>query len=78
MFNEYGIVPDLCSACRRDDADIDRHGGDPESKGIVEHLVGYATRDVPAPDGDGVDLAVWIRAAAAWCVEVTGGRRPRR
>ena len=55
----YGFAPDFC------------HAGDPESKGIVEHLVGYSKRDVPVPDdGDNVDLAVWNEAAAAWCVEV--------
>ncbi len=55
----YGFAPDFC------------HAGDPESKGIVEHLVGYAKRDLPIPDDD-VDLAVWNQAAAAWCVEVNG------
>jgi transposase len=60
----YGFRPDFC------------HAHDPESKGIVEHLVGYAKRDVPIPgttgDGDGreVDLAEWNRIAADWCVEV--------
>jgi transposase len=56
----YGFAPDFC------------HGGDPESKGIVEHLVGYAKRDLPIPDGAGADLAVWNQAAAAWCDEVNG------
>ena len=40
----YGFSPDFC------------HPGDPESKGIVEHRVGYAKRDIPTPDGD-ADLA---------------------
>lgn len=56
----YGFAPDFC------------HAHDPESKGIVEHLVGYAKRDLPVPDDDGVDLAVWNQAAAAWCMEVNG------
>lgn len=52
----YGFSPDFC------------HAGDPESKGIVEHLVGYAKRDLPMPDSD--DLAEWNRAARVWCGEV--------
>lgn len=53
----YGFSPDFCKA------------GDPESKGIVEHLVGYAKRDLPMPvDTD--DLTEWNQAAAAWCGEV--------
>jgi transposase len=55
----YGFRPDFCEA------------HDPESKGIVEHLVGYAKRDliVPAePDVD--DLAAANITAAAWCAEV--------
>ena len=55
----YGFRPDFC------------HAADPESKGIVEHLVGYAKRDLPVPD-DSDDLAVWNQAAAAWCDEVNG------
>ena len=54
----YGFSPDFC------------HPRDPESKGIVEHLVGYAKRDLLAPDTD--DLADWNRAAATWCAEVNG------
>ena len=57
----YGFRPDFC------------HPADPESKGIVEHLVGYAKRDIPIPDvgPDGqVDLVEWNRTAAAWCDEV--------
>jgi transposase len=55
----YGFRPDFC------------HGHDPESKGIVEHLVGYAKRDVPIPDGE-VDVAEWNRVAVEWCAEVNG------
>ena len=54
----YGFRPDFC------------HAADPESKGIVEHLVGYAQRDIPVPDDGDVDLAEWNRVAAAWCDEV--------
>lgn len=61
----YGFRPDFC------------HAHDPESKGIVEHLVGYAKRDIPIPghdvDGD-VDLVEWNRIAAAWCDEVNTTR----
>jgi transposase len=52
----YGFSPDFC------------HPADPESKGIVEHLVGYAKRDIPVPDVD-ADLAAWNTAAAEWCTE---------
>lgn len=55
----YGFSPDFC------------HAADPESKGIVEHLVGYAKGDLPRPDDDG-DLAEWNQAAAEWCGEVNG------
>jgi len=53
----YGFSPDFC------------HGADPESKGIVENLVGYAKSDVPLPDDDG-DLAEWNQTAGEWCDEV--------
>ncbi len=52
----YRFRPDFC------------HGGDPESKGIVENLVGYAKSDLVVPVGD--DLAVINGAAGEWCVEV--------
>ena len=42
-FREYGFRPDFCEAA------------DPESKGIVEHLTGYAKSDP---------------MAAVWCAEV--------
>ena len=55
----YGFRPDFCEAA------------DPESKGIVEHLVGYAKRDLIVPAEPAVaDLAAANRAAAAWCAEV--------
>jgi transposase len=53
----YGFSPDFC------------HAGDPESKGIVEHLVGYAKSDLPMPE-DTEDLTVWNRAAVSWCAEL--------
>jgi transposase len=56
----YGFRPDFCQPA------------DPESKGIVEHLVGYAKRDIPIRDDTGgeVDLSEWNRVAAAWCDDV--------
>jgi transposase len=55
----YGFRPDFCEA------------KDPESKGAVEALVGYAKSDlvVPADDFAG-DLAAANTAAQAWCAEV--------
>ena len=60
----HGFRPDFCEAA------------DPESKGIVENLVGYAKSDlmIPGPDGSGGSRsptsAAANAAAAAWCVEV--------
>jgi transposase len=59
----HGFRPDFCQAA------------DPESKGIVENLVGYAKTDlmVAGIDGSGepfTDVTVANIAAAAWCVEV--------
>lgn len=59
----YGFVPDFCEAA------------DPESKGVVEALVGYAQRDLLVPalaEGgwDGPEAA--NVAAVAWCAEVNG------
>jgi transposase len=55
----YGFRPDFCEA------------KDPESKGIVEHLVGYAKRDLIVPAEPSVsDLTAANAAAAGWCVEV--------
>ena len=56
----YGFRPDFCEAA------------DPESKGLVEHLVGYAKRDLVVPAGGWDDLATANRDAAAWCAEVNG------
>ena len=55
----YGFRPDFCEAA------------DPESKGIVENLVGYAKRDLVVPaEPDVSDLLAANQAAAAWCAEV--------
>ena len=64
----YGFRPDFCE------------GADPESKGIVEHLVGYAKRDLMVPleiaepsvadSADLADLTVANASAARWCAEV--------
>ena len=56
----YGFRPDFCEAA------------DPESKGIVEHLVGYAKSDLMVPQAPFDDLAAANAAAAAWCAEVNG------
>jgi hypothetical protein len=59
----YGFRPDFCQA------------NDPESKGIVENLVGYSKRDLMIPEQPSVgDLAAANAAAAAWCAEVNAGR----
>ncbi len=55
----FGFRPDFCEAA------------DPESKGVVEHLVGYAKRDLIVPaEPDVADLAAANAAAASWCAEV--------
>jgi transposase len=55
----YGFRPDFCEAA------------DPESKGIVEHLVGYAKRDLIVPaEPDVKDLPAANQVATAWCAEV--------
>jgi transposase len=54
----YGFRPDFCEAA------------DPESKGIVENLVGYAKTDLMIPQAPFGDLAAANAAAAAWCTEV--------
>jgi len=53
----YGFRPDFCEAA------------DPESKGMVEHLVGYAKRDLVLPRGL-TDPAAGNVAAVGWCAEV--------
>jgi transposase len=57
----YGFRPDFCEAA------------DPESKGVVENLVGYAQRDLVIPAigaGGWADLGSANAAAQAWCAEV--------
>jgi hypothetical protein len=55
----YRFGPDFCQAA------------DPESKGIVENLVGYAKRDLIVPAAPVVsDLLAANRSAAGWCAEV--------
>jgi transposase len=54
----YGFRPDFCAA------------NDPQSKGIVENLVGYAKRDLLVPQAPFIDLAAANAAARGWCVEV--------
>jgi transposase len=65
----YGFAPDFC------------HASDPESKGIVENLVGYAQRDLAVPllteaEIAGRTLSVHEANAAAklWCREVNARR----
>ena len=65
LAGHYGFAPDFC------------HASDPESKGIVENLCGYAQRDLAVPllteaaiAGRGVDLRAANTAARAWCAEV--------
>lgn len=54
----YGFAPDFCEA------------NDPQSKGIVENLVGYAKQDLMVPQAPFGDLVAANAAAAAWCTEV--------
>lgn len=56
----YGFRPDFCE------------GGDPESKGVVEHLVGYAKADLVIGCGPLGDVPSANISAIAWCTEVNG------
>ena len=58
----YGFRPDFCEA------------GDPESKGVVEALVGYAKRDLMIPAGGWGSIEAANESARAWCAEVNGQR----
>jgi transposase len=65
LASHYRFAPDFC------------HASDPESKGIVENLCGYAQRDLAVPllteaaiTGLPVDLRAANAAARAWCAEV--------
>ena len=54
----YGFRPDFCE------------GGDPESKGLVENLVGYAKSDLVVPSWPISDLESANETAKRWCGEV--------
>ncbi|TAL07570.1 MAG: IS21 family transposase [Chloroflexota bacterium] len=57
----FGFKPDFCEAA------------DPESKGVVENLVGYAKSDLAVPaEGWGGRLPDANRAAIVWGLEVNG------
>ena len=56
----YGFRPDFCEAA------------DPESKGVVENLVGYAKRDLVVPAEGWASPEAGNRDALLWCVEVNG------
>ena len=65
LAGHYGFAPDFC------------HANDPQSKGIVENLCGYAQRDLAVPllteaavTGTPVDLRTANITATAWCAEV--------
>jgi transposase len=65
LAGHYGFAPDFC------------HANDPQSKGIVENLCGYAQRDLAVPlltdaaiTGRPVDVRAANTAAKAWCAEV--------
>jgi transposase len=65
LAGHYGFTPDFC------------HAQDPESKGIVENLVGYAQRDLVVPllteaqlAGRPVGVDAANAAAKIWCAEV--------
>ncbi|MGH7746689.1 MAG: IS21 family transposase, partial [Candidatus Dormibacteria bacterium] len=54
----YGFRPDFCEAA------------DPESKGVVENLVGYAKSDLVVPADGWTAPAAGNVDAVSWCVEV--------
>jgi hypothetical protein len=56
----YGFRPDFTEAA------------DPESKGVVEHLVGYAKTDLAVGLGPFTDLTAANATATVWCAEVNG------
>ncbi len=63
----YGFRPDFC------------HAEDPESKGIVENLVGYAKTDLVVPQLIGNGPVGWRpdaanAAASEWCAEVNAAQ----
>lgn len=56
----YGFRPDFCEAA------------DPESKGVVEHLVGYAKADLIVPNAPFASIDAGNDAARTWCAETNG------
>jgi transposase len=60
MATHYNFRADFCQ------------GYDPESKGVVEALVGYVKRDLMATLDAAVDLVADNGAARTWCAEVNG------
>lgn len=58
--HHFGFRPDFCEAA------------DPESKGIVEALVGYAQVDCVLPGAPWSGVAEANAAAVPWCAEVNG------
>ena len=65
LAGHYGFAPDFC------------HANDPQSKGVVENLCGYAQRDLAVPlltesaiTGKAIELRAANVAARAWCLEV--------
>ena len=54
----YRFRPDFCEAA------------DPESKGMVENLVGYAKGDLMVPQAPLADMVAANSAAKVWCTEV--------
>jgi len=56
----YQFKPDFCEA------------RDPQSKGIVENLVGYAKSDLMVPQAPFGGYAAANQAAREWCAEVNG------
>jgi transposase len=56
----YGFRPDWCEAA------------DPQSKGVVENLVGYAKRDLIVPQAPFTGMTAANDAARQWCAEVNG------
>jgi hypothetical protein len=62
----YRFQPDFC------------HANDPESKGIVENLVGYSKRDLMVPlgavQGEVTDLDLANSEATGWCEQVNNRR----
>jgi transposase len=62
LATHYGFRPDFCEAA------------DPESKGIVEALVGYAKGDLLVPQAPFAGMAAANQAARVWCTEVNTAR----